>query len=253
MKQEIRLSKRLELVTEFAGGGRCAADMGTDHGYVPIALVLRGLVDRAIAMDVRPGPLERAREHIRRYGLEGQIETRLSDGAGALAAGEADTFIAAGMGGELVIHILETGRALWEGGGRWILSPQSEPEKVRAFLEREGFLICREAMTQEDGKYYTVMEAARQEKGPAAPMTPAQLRYGPRLLENRDPVLAEFLKKEKKTVCGILAGLEGQTGSSAGERRKEMEQRRKEIQEAEDELQRMDGAPGEAGASGMCL
>ena len=87
----MRLSKRLALVASFVNEGSSLADIGTDHGYIPIALTRQGKVTRAIAMDVRKGPLERAREHIREYHLEERIETRLSDGAERLKAGEADT------------------------------------------------------------------------------------------------------------------------------------------------------------------
>lgn len=89
-------------------------DVGTDHGYVPIELAQRGIISHGLAMDVRKGPLERAKEHIRQYGLEDVIETRLSDGICQLQDHEADTVIVAGMGGELVIHILEEGRRFWD-------------------------------------------------------------------------------------------------------------------------------------------
>lgn len=76
----MRLSKRLELVASFVPEGSRLADVGTDHGYIPIALAERNVICRAVAMDLRPGPLERAKAHICQAGLEEQIETRLSDG-----------------------------------------------------------------------------------------------------------------------------------------------------------------------------
>ena len=117
----MKLSRRLEMVISFVEKGSRIADVGTDHGYVTIVLAERGLVDGGVAMDVKEGPLKRAREHIRQHGLDGVIEVRLSDGVKELGDEEADTVIIAGMGGELVIHILEDGRRLWEQVKHWIL------------------------------------------------------------------------------------------------------------------------------------
>ena len=98
----MKLSKRLETIVEQASrasAGAPAADVGTDHGFVPIRLIEEGAASWVIAMDVRKGPLERAREHVALYGMENQIETRLSDGLTKLQPGEAETVIIAGMGG----------------------------------------------------------------------------------------------------------------------------------------------------------
>ena len=92
MRTEVKLSKRLERIASFVQQP-CSrvADIGTDHGYVPIWLVQKGVCPSALAMDVRKGPLERAEEHVEEVGLSGKIELRLSDGLAKLKAGEADT------------------------------------------------------------------------------------------------------------------------------------------------------------------
>ena len=95
----MKLSERLNTVVSFVKPGSRVVDVGTDHGYVPIELAQRGIISHGLAMDVRKGPLERAKEHIRQYGLEDVIETRLSDGICQLQDHEADTVIVAGMGG----------------------------------------------------------------------------------------------------------------------------------------------------------
>ena len=101
----MELSKRLKAVAGLVTEGASVADIGTDHGYVPIWLIQSGRAAKVIAMDVNEGPLERARGHIRSKRLENVIFTRKSDGLQALHVGEADTMIAAGMGGGLVIRI----------------------------------------------------------------------------------------------------------------------------------------------------
>ena len=85
----VRLSKRLQAVASLAGACVTLADVGTDHGYIPVYLVGCKRAERAIALDVNPGPLQRAKEHIRQYGMEGQVEARLSDGLAALAGAAA--------------------------------------------------------------------------------------------------------------------------------------------------------------------
>ena len=118
MRTEVKLSKRLERIASFVQPGSRVADIGTDHGYVPIWLVQKGVCPSALAMDVRKGPLERAEEHVEEVGLSGKIELRLSDGLAKLKAGEADTVVIAGMGGKLTCRILEQGRHVWENWRR---------------------------------------------------------------------------------------------------------------------------------------
>ena len=163
-KTRLRLSERLKLVASFVPEGSRVADIGTDHGYVPIYLAETGKIKSALAMDVRKGPLARADEHIEEYRRDAgdaaiSIETRLSNGLEKLHAGEADTVIIAGMGGELEISILENGKQLWGSIPHWIFSPQSDLEKFRRYLKKNGFFIEDEAMILDEGKFYTVLKA----------------------------------------------------------------------------------------------
>ena len=115
MRTEVKLSKRLERIASFVQPGSRVADIGTDHGYVPIWLVQKGVCPSALAMDVRKGPLERAEEHVEEVGLSGKIELRLSDGLAKLKAGEADTVGIAGMGGKYYI-VIEAARGTMRPG-----------------------------------------------------------------------------------------------------------------------------------------
>ena len=231
----MKLSKRLETVASFVPKGSNIADIGTDHGYVPIYLVREGQAEHAVAMDVRKGPLERARAHVAEAGLGSRIDVRLSDGLAGLKPGEADCVVIAGMGGELIIHILEEGRGLWDTIGYWVLSQQLELDKVRRFLEKESFSIARETMMKEDGKYYTVMGVTRDGISWDYTSEPHYL-YGRRLIRQKSPVLAEFLEKEQEQMEQILDTLKDSDTPAAFKRRGEMEAMLAWNKEAQDEM-----------------
>jgi len=237
----MKLSPRLLAVTSFVEKGSRVADVGTDHGYVPIWLIEEGIAESALAMDVRRGPLERAESHIRLHGLEDRISTRLSDGLKELKAGEADTVVIAGMGGELVIHIMEEGRHVRDTVRHWVLSPQSELDKVRRYLEEQGFVTLDETMLIDEEKYYTVMSVRGPEgNGGHAPaagaMSEAEYLYGRCLIKKKDPVLREYLEKEKRTLSSIWKQLDGQDSEGAARRRSEIEHQISIIEEVQHEM-----------------
>ena len=156
----VTLSGRLRTVAGMVTGGSRVCDVGCDHGFVPIYLVQQGISPSVLAMDLREGPLGAAREHVTAYGLEEQIETRLSDGLHNYTAGEADSLICAGMGGGLMRRILEAEREKTDSFREMILQPQSEIEKFRQFLRENGYGILDEEMIEEDGKFYQVIRAS---------------------------------------------------------------------------------------------
>lgn len=156
----MQLSKRLRAVADLVPGGTVLADVGTDHAYIPIALVEEGKIPRALAMDINQGPLTRAEENIKAHGLEEKIETRLSDGLEKMKKGEADTVLIAGMGGLLTVRILSSKREVL-GGATLVLQPQSDLPSVRGWLTEEGYAITAEDLVLEDGKYYQMMRAQK--------------------------------------------------------------------------------------------
>jgi len=212
----------LETIASCVPEGSAVADIGTDHGYIPIHLVQEGKAKHAIAMDVRKGPLLRAQAHIHEAGLEAHVEVRLSDGLLKLEQNEADCVVIAGMGGELIIHILEEGRGLWEGIPHWVLSPHSELDKVRRFLAEQEFFIERETMIKEEGKFYTVMGINRMNKAGEKDEREISYRYGRSLIESKDPVLKEYLKKEEEQLEQIMSGLSESQTEAAVRRMEEL-------------------------------
>lgn len=241
-------------LVQLAGTGSVAADVGCDHGYVSIYLAQKELFSKIIAMDIRSGPLESAKRNIGIYQVAHRVETRLSDGAQALLENEADTLICAGMGGELMIHILEQDWNKIRKMKKLILQPQSEIHKVRCYLRENGFCIQDEDMVFEDGKYYPMMRAipdsdtgrpgnanatqiseiavgakeagfeaqmCRLETGTKEAGFESQLQledwYGPCLLKKNHPVLKQYLFHEKQVVSQILEQLDAQLEKTKNE------------------------------------
>lgn len=211
----MELSKRLLAVARLVTEGAFVADIGTDHGYIPIYLVKNKIISGAIAMDINEGPLARAREHILKEGLEQRIETRLSDGFSKLEPGEADTVIAAGMGGGLIIRIMKACPGVTEITGEFILQPQSEIGKVRKYLNDSGFAVAAEDMAEEEGKFYPMMKVVH---GIEPKLTEEELRYGRILLREKNPVLYNFLCREKNIKLGVMENLMKQHSERAKER-----------------------------------
>lgn len=151
------LSDRMAAVAGLVPAGVTACDIGCDHGFVAIHLVEAGVCPGMIAMDINKGPLLRAKEHIESAGLSTYIDTRLSDGLEAFEAGEAECMIAAGMGGRLIVKILSDYPEKVKSLRYLVLQPQSELSFVRGCLRRQGFVIRKEDMILEDGKFYPMM------------------------------------------------------------------------------------------------
>lgn len=154
------LGNRLALCASLVRRGTALADVGTDHAYLPVWLAKRGLVRSAVAADIRPGPLKRAAANISRYGVGGVVSVRLSDGLARIAPEEAEDVVIAGMGGLMMIHILERTPWLREPERRLILQPMTSVEELRAYLAREGFFTMREQAAEEGNHIYTVMQVS---------------------------------------------------------------------------------------------
>ena len=213
----VKISNRLMTAAALVTQGYTLADVGTDHGYIPIYLLQQKKIPAAIAMDINEGPLERAKEHIALYGLQAYIQTRLSDGVAALKPGEVEAVLIAGMGGGLVMHILKDGEKVCQSAKELILQPQSEIERVREFLREKGYTILAEDMVYEDGKFYPMMKVQYQGENENAQKASEVLKlsdlYGGLLLQNRHPVLKTFLEKEKLIYTGIKENLAKQPAS----------------------------------------
>lgn len=167
------LGPRLQAVASFIRQGDRVADVGTDHGYLPVWLVLSGVSPSAIASDINEMPLQRARDTAARYGAE-NISFRLCAGLAGVAPGEADACVIAGMSGENMMGILSAANWDWRGK-RLVLQPMTKRHELLEWLYRQGFHLAGERFAAEKGGLYRIFCV---EWGPAPLPRPAHLWGG---------------------------------------------------------------------------
>lgn len=197
------LSPRLRAIAEQVPRGAKFADVGTDHGYLPVWLMLHGVAASAVAADLRPGPLERARQTAERYGAAGRISFRLCDGLSAIAPEEADAVAIAGMGGDTIAAILDA--APWtRGPGKTLfLQPMTAQPELRLWLQSHGYAIQNERIAQEGRRLYSIWTVTG---GEMPPLSPGELWAG---RQSADPLRGAYLDyitaKADKALRGHLA------------------------------------------------
>ena len=225
----MEISQRLKIISELVTY-ETLGDIGTDHGYVPIYLYNIGKIKKALACDIRKGPLEKATANVKAYGGEAVIETRLGSGLEPIEAGEVETAVIAGMGGMLTIEILKKSPQVVASLKELILSPQHDIGAVRKYLHTINFSIAKETMMKEDGKYYTIL-VCRNEKEPVYEKEIEYL-YGKKLLEEKNSVLKEVLIREEKKYNEIGESLEMHPTDNAREALKEVNEKLLLLKEA---------------------
>jgi tRNA (adenine22-N1)-methyltransferase len=153
------LDKRLLSCAEFVRAGAVFADIGTDHGYLPLFLLRSGRISRAYLSDVNQGPLSSAERNAKAEGLDSACEFILTDGAAALDGKGITDYAICGMGGELIARIIEDAPHLFTTGIRLILQPMTKQECLRRFLSENGFSVIAERFSFDSGKYYVTVVA----------------------------------------------------------------------------------------------
>ncbi|MBR6512746.1 MAG: SAM-dependent methyltransferase [Clostridia bacterium] len=154
----MKLDMRLRMVAGLIRPGIPLADIGTDHAYLPVFLVENDIIPKALASDVKIGPLENAKKTINKHNLSDKITPVLSDGLKEIPHEYTD-FCIAGMGGELIAKILEESPWVRRQGNHFVFQPQTHPEDLRRHLLTNGYEIIREDVVKERMKYYLAIEA----------------------------------------------------------------------------------------------
>lgn len=200
---EKHLSARLACVASLVPAGARVADIGSDHAYLPAALVLDGKIDFAIAGEVVKGPYENAVREIKDHQLEGQVIPRLADGLAAIEpADKVDTITIAGMGGSLIASILEKDKNKLTGIKRLVLQPNVGESQLREWLMNNHYQIMTEKIIEEDNHIYEIIVA----EPSVVPFrySKYELDFGPFLLENKGPVFRkkwqEYLQREAHVI-----------------------------------------------------
>jgi tRNA (adenine22-N1)-methyltransferase len=192
----MELSERLKTIASEVRF-RTLADIGTDHGYIPIYLAERGLIDKAAACDIKKGPLARAKENIKKHRLDGMIDLRLGGGLSPVKPGEFETAVIAGMGGMLLTEIIKASADCAKSFRQLVLQPQLDIPEVRKFLHTASFKINNEEMVPDENKYYNILSCS---PGSDEIYDENDYLFGKILLRKKDPVLKnDILRKLKKT------------------------------------------------------
>ena len=187
------ISKRLELVASFVPQGAVLLDVGSDHAYLPIELVEKGKIERAIAGEVVEGPYQSAVKNVESHGLKEKIQVRLANGLAAFEEEDQVTVITiAGMGGRLIATILEEGLDKLSNIQRLILQPNNREDDLRIWLQDHGFRIVAESILEEAGKFYEILvvEAGQMK------LSASDVRFGPFLSKEVSPVFVQKWQKE---------------------------------------------------------
>lgn len=187
-----KLSNRLQAIADMVPYNSAVADIGTDHAYIPIYLVNKGISSIAYASDIKTGPILRAEAEIKRFGAQDRVETRIGGGLNSIKCGEADTVVIAGMGGILISNILNQSKDVLSQVTVLILQPMTAVYELRKYLFENSYTIADEILVKEDGKLYTIIKAVH---GTEDAVNEIQLHIGKRLIEKKDSLLPELLSR----------------------------------------------------------
>jgi tRNA (adenine22-N1)-methyltransferase len=201
---------RLEKVAAYVPSGARMADIGSDHGYLPVALMRRGVIASAVAGEVAITPFQAAERTVRENDFEQQISVRHANGLMAIEADDGITVISiCGMGGETIRDILDDGKARLSGHERLILQPNGGERHLRQWLMEQGYRILFEEVLQENRFHYEIIVAER--TGPVV-YTPEQLYFGPLQMQARSPAFLDkwtrMLRLKQQTLNNFARALQ---------------------------------------------
>lgn len=222
---DFNISDRLNKIAGLITKTGIVADIGTDHGYLPIYLVKNKIAGRVIACDLRSKPLERARKNAADAGVRELIDFRISDGLSAILPGEAQTLIICGMGGHAIRKILA--KAVEDGklpfGTDCVLSPHTDRESLSVYLYENGFRIEKEILLHEKAAYYILWKCTFD--GIKRSATATEHAYGSMLIQKKDAALAKYLLREEELLLRIIKKLETLPKHNAQKRMSEVRAR----------------------------
>ncbi|ACL74925.1 tRNA (adenine(22)-N(1))-methyltransferase [Ruminiclostridium cellulolyticum] len=203
----LNLKGRLRLIADKVPKCNTVADIGTDHAYIPIYLVQNGVCRKAIASDIKIGPVKIANSNISLYKLAEKIETRIGDGLNTIEVGEADSIIIAGMGGTLLTELLEANKIKVVRATALVLQPMNDLDIVRKWLYDNAFDIYDEELVAEGPKFYCVLSAKF--SGSKKEYSDFDLHVGQGLINKKDVLLNQYCQMKVRQIDRVLEQLEG--------------------------------------------
>lgn len=212
---QVKLNERLQSVAKFVLSGRTVADIGTDHSYLPVYLIVNGICPSVIATEKSRGPFENACQLVELLSLDRKIDMRLGLGLTVLWPGEASTITIAGMGGYVIRDILEASPNVAAASRRMVLQPQKNAPMLRQFLQQSGWRIVAEDIALDHGYYYEIIAAERGHMR----LTEDENLFGPCLLGDPHPLLPQYLGLQLADMQTLLEQLKDKEGNEAVERR----------------------------------
>ncbi|MCF6461775.1 tRNA (adenine(22)-N(1))-methyltransferase [Clostridium sp. Cult1] len=222
----MKLSSRLQAIADFVPMNTIVADIGTDHGYVPVYLIEKAIAKKIIATDISCNSLEKISQYVKDKRFENHIDIRLGDGLEVLKPFEIDTVVIAGMGGLLIRDILDKNKKIRDSITNFILQPNIATGELRKYLYDNNFEIMDEKLVKEDNKFYEIIFA---KKGKSYVEDPIYYEIGEKLILNKDPILKEFLEEKIKIIEKILQELEDKNTEKSQERRKELIEKSRDL------------------------
>ena len=223
----IKLSQRLQAIADMVPQGAKMADIGTDHGFLPCYLAQNDKVASAIACDVNAQPLALAQKNITDYQVADKVSTRLGNGLAVLQPGEVDVVTIAGMGGALMIEILDAAPMVVDRLKRIVLQPNVGAEAVRIWAEKNRWQIVAEELIRENDIFSViiVLEQGRSDKF----MSAVELYLGPKLLANHHPLLGLYISEEWEKTQRILEQLAQSDSEESRKKEKQLRQKWEDI------------------------
>lgn len=226
MKRLFSLSPRLQAVAEQVPPRSRLVDVGTDHGRLPVWLVCRNFVPRAIATDLRPGPLSRGQALAQRWQVSDRVSFRLCDGLSDVAPEEAETITITGMGGETIADILKAAPWVQEPGRLYILQPMSGMDGLRRYLSENGFIIKKETLVPEGNTLYVILLV---EPGKMPPLSEGEIWVGRQTPGMECPLREQYLEQELQKLQQAAEGLLRSQQPGNEKRRKQFEEATQEV------------------------
>ncbi len=202
---KLQLNPRLLQIARLVPNCKAVADIGTDHGYIPIFSVLAGLCKSAIASDINKGPIRRAEENVKAFCLEDKISLRLGGGLETVKPGEADVVVIAGMGGILISDILEKSKDVVNEAKHLILQPMTAVKELREYLCQNSFCVQKEVLVAEEDKLYSIICV---DVGGQCEYSPKEILLGKNVEETEEGLFEENRKRVIQKLEKRLAGLE---------------------------------------------